>query len=78
MSFPHVYLICLGSQAHCHWGAVQEERPEQAFGSLLWSKGKEDEEKAISALCPRAFLSRDKITQPKKMTVKREIVNKTH
>jgi len=78
VSFLPVYLVGLGSQAHCHQGAVQKDLPEQAFGSPLRSKEKEDEEKAISTLYPRAFLRTDKITQPKKTTVKRGVVNKTH
>lgn len=69
VALPHVCLGCLGSQTNFHRGAVQEEHTEQAF----WSKRTEDEEKAVSPLCPGAFLSTGKITQPKeKLSEERE------
>lgn len=40
MTFPLIYLVCLGSQAHCLWGAVQEKSSEQDSGGPLQRREK--------------------------------------
>lgn len=40
MTFLLIFLVCLGSQAHCHCGAVQDKCSEQGFGSPVHRREK--------------------------------------